>query len=237
MDCPQAVVFDFDYTLADSSRAVVACVAAAFEAMGLPAAAWDDIRRTIGLSLPDTLARLAGEEVRPRAEEFRAHFRRRSDQVMADWTELLPGARSCIERLRGRGMKLAIVSTKFRFRIEDTLRREALAGSFATIIGGDDVTFCKPDPRGLLLAAERLEVDPCEVLYVGDSVTDAETARSAGVPFAAVLSGMTASGEFDVFDPLAVLDSVGELPEFLDKGFPGNASLDDASSAGGQRFR
>ena len=66
---------------------------------------------------------------------------------------------------------------------------------------------------------------------------DEQTARSAGVPFAAVLSGMTDSGEFDVFDPLAVLDSVGELPEFLDKGFPGKGSLDDGFSDGGQRFR
>ncbi len=57
-----AVVFDFDFTLADSSAGVAECVNHALGAMGLPAAAPQAIYRTIGLSLTETLKRLAGAE-------------------------------------------------------------------------------------------------------------------------------------------------------------------------------
>ena len=53
------------------------------------------------------------------------------------------------------------------------------------IVGGEDVEREKPDPAGLSAAVERLDVAPAALLYVGDSPTDAETARRAGVRFAA----------------------------------------------------
>ncbi len=59
------------------------------------------------------------------------------------------------------------------------------------IVGGEDVTCEKPDPEGLLKAVETLGRDKQDVLYVGDSLVDAKTAQSAGVDFAAVLTGTT----------------------------------------------
>ena len=211
----ETVVFDFDYTLADSSRAVVECVNVAFTAMGLAVPSEDEIRRTIGLSLPETLGRLAGEPHRHRAEEFRTFFRARSDEVMVAWTELLPGVPGAVRELKRRGYRLGIVSTKFRIRIEATLEREGLRDPFDTIVGGEDVKEFKPHPEGLLMAAERLAAGPEEMVYVGDSVTDAETAKRAGVPFIALLSGMTPREELEVYEPRAVLGDVGGLAEYL----------------------
>jgi phosphoglycolate phosphatase len=218
----QAILFDFDYTLADSSRAVIECVNMAFEAMVLPPVSEEAVRRTIGTSLPDTLARLAGEEHRPRAEEFRAHFRKRSDEIMVAWTEVYPSVGETVASLHRMGFRLGIVSTKFRHRIQDTLQREGLLDRFDIIVGGEDVAHFKPDPQGLLLAAERAGSRPEQVLYVGDSLTDAETARRAQARFLAVLSGMTAREEFDGYRPEGFLAHVGELPGFLE----GNAGRD-----------
>ena len=143
----ETVVFDFDYTLADSSRAVVECVNVAFTAMGLAVPSEDEIRRTIGLSLPETLGRLAGEPHRHRAEEFRAFFRARSDEVMVQWTVMLPGVPDAVRELKRRGHRLGIVSTKFRMRIEATLEREGLRDPFDMIVGGEDVKEFKPHPE------------------------------------------------------------------------------------------
>ena len=211
----QTILFDFDYTLADSSRAVIECVNVAFDGMGLPPVSAEAVRRTIGTSLPDTLARLAGEEHRPRAEEFRAHFRKRSDEIMVAWTEVYPAAAATAASLREMGFRLGIVSTKFRQRIQDTLRREGLLDRFDIIVGGEDVAHFKPDPQGLLMAAKRAGSRPEQVLYVGDSLIDAETARRAQARFLAVLSGMTAREEFDGYQPEGFLAHVGELPGFL----------------------
>ena len=209
------IVFDFDYTLADSSRAVIECVTVALTDMGLPVPSEDTIRRAIGLSLPETLGRLAGDEQRHRAEEFRAFFRARSDQVMLDWTVMLPGVSDAVRELKRRGYRLEIVSTKFRMRIEATLERVGLRDPFDTIVGGEDVTRFKPDPEGLLMASERLAAEPGKMVYVGDSVTDGETARRAGVPFIALLSGMTPRDDLELYSPRTVLPDIAALVEYL----------------------
>ena len=207
-----AVIFDFDYTLADSSSAVVDCAQGALRAMGLPVASEHAICRTIGLAIPETLAQLAGEEHRHRAAEFQQHWRRRSDEIMVAWTKIYPYVPTALEGLKGCGLTLGIVSTKFRHRIEAVLGREELAHHFDTIVGGEDVEAFKPDPRGLLTAVERLAVARQRVLYVGDSLTDAETAQRAGVAFTAVLSGMTAREEFAGYPVEAILGSAADLP-------------------------
>ena len=210
-----AILFDFDYTLADSSSAVVECANTALGAMGLPIAGEHDICRTIGLALPETLVRLAGEQHRHRADEFRGHWRRRADQIMVAWTQCFPCVPGALDELKQCGFSLGIVSTKYRERIAAVLGREGLAHYFDTIVGGEDVEAFKPDPGGLLAAIERLAVPLERALYVGDSVTDAETARRAGVSFLAVLSGKTAPEEFAAYPNEAVLPSVADLPARL----------------------
>ena len=212
MPTAQTVLFDFDYTLADSSAAVVECMNVAFEAMGLAKAPEEAICRTIGLSLPEALVSLAGEAHRHRSQEFRSHFRRRSDQIMVDWTRLYPAVPHVLASLRDCGLRLGIVSTKNRHRIEAVLGRERLLERFDVIVGGEDVAEYKPDPEGLLLALDRLGSSPQQTAYVGDSTTDAETARRARVPFVAVLSGTTQRDEFAAYQPRHVLETVVEVP-------------------------
>ena len=83
------------------------------------------------------------------------------------------------------------------------------------IVGSEDVEAMKPDPSGLLHAVKTLETPKERCLYVGDSMTDAETARRAGVPFVAVLSGVTEREAFAEYAPAMVLGSAAELPGAL----------------------
>jgi phosphoglycolate phosphatase len=215
----KAVLFDFDYTLADSSDAVVECFNSGLAGIGLAKADPDAIRRTIGLSIPESLVRVAGEVHLPRAEEFRLHWRRRSDEIMVEWTRVFEWTAPTVEELRAAGYRLGIVSTKYRDRIHATLERNGLAGRFDVIVGGEDVERHKPDPEGLLTALARLCLAPRDALYVGDTVTDAEAARQAGMPFVAVLSGMTAERDFEGHPRAAVLPNIAELPGWATQAF------------------
>jgi phosphoglycolate phosphatase len=210
-----AVLFDFDYTLADSSSAVVECANTALRALGLPEASEHDICRTIGLAIPEALARLAGEENRHRVVEFRQHWRKRSDEIMIEWTRFFPYVPAALANLNQCSLSLGIVSTKFRQRIEAGLNREALSHYFDVVVGGEDVKAHKPDPEGLIEALKRLGVPSSRALYVGDSVTDAETAQRAGVAFLAVLSGKTGREEFAGYPVEAILDNVAGLPGLI----------------------
>ena len=210
-----AIIFDFDYTLADSSRGVITCINGALKEMGLQEADEDSIRKTIGLSLPRTLETLTGDSSEEGSREFFRRFMHHADRVMVDQTVLLPHVREVIGDLRTKGMRLGIVSTKFRHRIETILEREHLRDSFEVILGGEDVARHKPDPAGLLRVIDDLKLPRETVLYVGDSVVDAETAHRAGVTFVAVLSGVTPRDAFSASQHRAVLNELTELRPFL----------------------
>ena len=214
----ECVIFDFDYTLADSSDGVINCVNYALKHLGLPAAADDAIRRTIGLSLPHTLVALAGERHACRGEEFMRLFIERADVILHDSIVMYDFVASTVDVLRSSGIRLGIVSSKYRRRIESVLVRDRLEARFEFIVGGEDVKNLKPDPTGLLRAVSALGTPKERCLYVGDSVTDAETARRAEVPFVAVLSGVTEREAFAKYEPVALLESAGELTRVLGAG-------------------
>ncbi len=209
------IIFDFDYTLADSSAGVVTCVNFALHEMDLPTVPPEKIYPTIGLSLPETLRQLTGIQTTEKNIEFSRLFIQKAEKVMVDSTKIFETVPDTIRRLKEQGISLAIVSTKFRYRIEAILRREKLLKYFDVIVGGEDVDRHKPDPEGLLLALEKLRFSPAESVYVGDSIVDAQTARSAGLPFIAVLSGATPRDAFIDHDVFHFLESIRDLPEFL----------------------
>ena len=206
----QTIIFDFDYTLVDSAQGTIDGVNFAFEKMGLPIASDDAVRRTIGLSLPDILTALAGDAYAKCVDEFIRLFLQRADETMVALAKFYMGIPETVKALRGLNIQLAIVSQKRRDYIQGILERANLLEPFAVIVGGGDAPY-KPDPEGLLLAITETESHPENCLYVGDSVTDAETARRAGIAFIAVLSGVTPRTAFEDYDVYEILEDVSEL--------------------------
>ncbi|MEW6749624.1 MAG: HAD family hydrolase [Candidatus Latescibacterota bacterium] len=210
-----AVLFDFDYTLGDASGGIVDCVNFALQGMGMPPAPEVDIRRTVGMSLPTCFATLTGDCTPARVPAFVRLFTERADQVMLGGTRLFPTVAAMLGALAGAGLRLGIVSTKFHRRLEQITQRDGVRPFFAILVGGDDVPAPKPDPTGLLQAAVALGAGPRQCLYVGDSTVDGETARRAGVDFAAVLTGATPASDLEAYRPVAILSAVSELPGLL----------------------
>ena len=215
MVAPRAILFDFDYTLADSSEGVIESVNRALESMGMQRQPDAAIRGTIGLSLGRTFMDLTGGPA-ARASQFSELFIQRADEVMADHTSLLPDTRAAVTALAGRSHRLGVVSTKFRRRIETVLTRDGLRAPFDVIIGGEDVPAHKPDPACLLAALAALDIRADEALYVGDSEVDGEAASRAGMSFVGVLTGMAPEASLTAWGPVVVLPTVGRLPEWLE---------------------
>ena len=208
----QAIICDFDFTLADSSPGVVACVNEALASLGLPLASAERIHATIGLSLPHTLQALTGITDPVIATAFTRDFVVHADQVMHGLTLLYPWVAETVLALRAAGQRLGIVSSKYRYRIERILAEGGLASQFEVIIGGEDVPQHKPDPAGLLLALQRLNLPAPEVLYVGDHPVDAEAASRARLPFMAVLTGASDVPSFTPYPVHSFLANVSQLP-------------------------
>ncbi|MHA2180826.1 MAG: HAD family hydrolase [Promethearchaeota archaeon] len=212
----RGIIFDFDFTLADSSKGVIECVNYAVKKLGFTEFSNEKIKKTIGLTLEKSFTSLVGKQHLDKAEKFKHYFIEKADEVMADFTILFKETPNTIKLLHKKGVKLGIVSTKFHYRIMNILRREGLLDFFDAIIGGEDVQEHKPDPRGLLGAINKLNLSISQVIYIGDSLTDAETAFRAGVSFVGVLSGVTPQNTFENYPVMQILKDISEIPKLLD---------------------
>lgn len=209
------IIFDFDYTLVDSSHGVEECVNYSLKKLGEPPQPYDVISKTIGLSLPETYRKLTNHDADTEIEQFSKFFVERADQVMAKRTIIFDGIADLLEMLVSNGLTLAICSTKFRYRIKEILQRQGLLLFFKAIVGAEDVDHHKPNPVGILKTIERLQCSPDKCLYVGDSLVDAEAAKRAHIHFVAVLSGTTRAEEFASHHNYAVIDTANDLPSIL----------------------
>jgi phosphoglycolate phosphatase len=212
------LLFDFDYTLVDSSRPCAECINFALQQMGFPAVPFETACRTIGLSLPDTFEKLVGLKDPDQKADFARLFIVKAEEVMVEWTRMMDPVPDLLPALKQKGMRLGIVSTKYRHRMVSILNREKLTSYFDIIIGAEDVQQFKPHPEGIRKALQALGADGQSSLYIGDSPTDARTAAHAGIDFMAVLTGTTTADEFRAFRPMAILPHLGELTEWLNNG-------------------
>ena len=191
----KAYLFDFDYTLADSSRGIVTCFRNVLLRHGYSQVGEYNIKRTIGKTLEESFSILTGITNEQQIAAFKEEYVEEAKIHMTANTFLYPETSNVLQSLKECGARLGIISTKFRFRINELLRQHFDEGFFNIIIGGEDVQHAKPHPEGLLLAIHHLDLTPADVLYIGDSVVDAQTAQAANVDFAGILHGMTTIDE------------------------------------------
>jgi phosphoglycolate phosphatase len=212
-----AVVFDFDFTLADASHGIVDCINHALQGMGLGAEPASSILPTIGLSLRDTLIALKGDAQAGRFAEFHDLFVERADVVMTRSTRLYPATPGTLRALSARGVKIGICTNKYRYRVVEVLEREDLLNAVQLVVGCEDMAELKPHPEGLWRSLDGLQAPLCASLYVGDSATDAEAAQRAGIPFVAVRSDLTPADSLARFPLLATLEDVAALLPWLEE--------------------
>lgn len=213
----KAILFDFDYTLGDSTVPIVASYTAALTEMGWPAPDREAVRATIGYTLQDGYTMLTGDNDPERRERFFPLFKAHATPVMIRDSVLCPGAEKVLNWLGEQGIQTGIVSTKGGDQIAGIFQKYGLREGLSLIIGGQDVKKNKPDPEGLNLAVERLDLEKKDILFCGDTVIDAETAKRAGVDFCAVLNGTTLAEAFIEYPHVHVAPDLGDLLDWLQK--------------------
>lgn len=204
-------LFDFDYTLADSSRGIVMCYRNVLERHHHTGITDETIKRTIGKTLQESFSIMTGITDADTLEMYRKEYVKEADTHMTANTFLFPETIEVLTRMKKNEAKLGIISTKYRYRIMELLGKKLPENFLDIIVGGEDVQHPKPAPEGVLFAIGHLGCRKEDVLYVGDSTVDAETAQAAQVDFAGVLHGATTYDELAAYPHVAIMKTLAEL--------------------------
>jgi len=206
------VLFDLDGTVVDSGAIILASMRhATREVLGREYGDEELMQAVGGPGLEAQMAALAPDRVDELVSAYRAH-----NEPLHDELEACQGMLDVLERLHDEGRRLGIVTAKRRSTVELAFARVPVEHLFETVVGGDETERHKPDPRPLLLAAERMHVAPAEAAYVGDSPFDIRAAKAAGMHAIGVTWGRIHDrARLEAEVPDAVVDSAEELLERL----------------------
>lgn len=210
-------VFDCDGTLVDGQAGVCHAMEQAFVQSGLPAPDRHQVRRIVGLSLPQAIRLLApatDEATRTEIDrQYRDIFRaaREAGQLVEP---LYDGLREVLDTLRTRGWTLGIATGKADRGLAHCLATHGLTGHFATLQTADRHPS-KPHPAMLLAALDEAMADPAEAVMIGDTEYDIAMAVNAGVRAIGVDWGYHTVQELRAAGADAVATSPAHLLELL----------------------
>lgn len=210
----QAVIFDLDGTLIDSAPDIHAAGTTVLQRHGLEPFTLVEARSFVGHGAAVYIERCMA--ARGRQDDTAMHAQLLEDflalyEDAVHLTQLYPGVVECLEALASAGLRLGLCTNKPERPTRSVLAHLGLTGHFDAMVGGDTLAVRKPDPAPLHEAVRRIGAR--DVIYVGDSEVDAETASSAGVPFALFTNGyrktpverLAHDGRFDEFGALPAM--------------------------------
>ena len=202
---PLAVIFDIDGTIVDNMHLHAEAFAAFAERHGLPPLTVEDRARLDGRRNSEIFPILFKRDV-PREEWIAYEHEKEGLYRELSRGRLTPlnGLRALIDRLRTRGIAMALATSAPEPNVVHTLRELDLDDAFAVIVRGDQVPRGKPAPDVFIEAARRLNVAPRECLVFEDAPMGVAAARAAGMPVVALTTSFPASHFASLPDPPSV---------------------------------
>ncbi|GAB5389372.1 MAG: HAD hydrolase-like protein [Alphaproteobacteria bacterium] len=213
---PQAVLFDWDMTLADGWAVIVESMNATLNSFGREAMTSKEMRFHIRRSLRDSFPGLFGEEWQKARKIYYQHFNR----LHLDHIAPLDGAQELLDGMRDMQIPIGMISNKGGKSLREEVELLGWTDRFGVILGAGDCKADKPDPAPVLRACEVMGLTCCpSIIYAGDMDVDMELAARCGLTGALIggadhplheraveLSSITLA------NPLALLEYVANLP-------------------------
>ena len=211
-----AVLFDFDGTVADTGEGVFLCVRYAIDAHGLEQPSDEDIRKFIGppmiVSYHTLYPQLNDDEVQSLMQSYREKYA----EVGLYKYKLYDGITELLKKLNENGIKTAVASSKPQEALENIIKVSGIDKYFDCIVGADR-NYTDSDKATIVEEAiKRTGVtDKSLVLMVGDRKYDIVGAHKAGIACAAVLFGYGSQEEFDEYQADYIVNSFKEVEKIV----------------------
>lgn len=197
------VIFDLDGTLLNTIADLAASANYALKTLGFPLRKEEECRSFVGNGVTKLLERSLpeGAKTPENIEKMRAVFQAHYDAHNIDSTSVYPGISALLETLQSRGIKLAVASNKYQSATEKLIKHYFPQISFCGVFGAREGVPVKPNPQVVTDILQLVPAPKEEVLYVGDSDVDMQTARNASLRACAVLWGFRSCTQLEPYHP------------------------------------
>ena len=212
----EAVIFDWDGTLADTRQVVVASFQKALSDIHCEISD-EFIERRIGIGSAETFREiLRSSKMRFDETLIKSLVKKKihNEIEMSGDVKLFDGSLDLLEHLQGK-VKLGLASMNDRDVISNLLKITGTQRFFDVILTADDVSEPKPNPEIFLKCARKLRSSPERCVVVEDSVFGVKAAKTAKMGCIAVLTGLYSRGELEKANPDLIVDSLKGKSEVL----------------------
>ncbi|UUP15589.1 phosphoglycolate phosphatase [Nitratireductor thuwali] len=211
---PPIIVFDLDGTLIDTAPDLLDSLNHCLQTANVPPVEAAEIRRFVGFGSRVMIERAFADHGQPLIEgqldALQALFLEHYSAAMPGKSRPFAGVPEAITRFRKAGYLTAVCTNKLEGLSVSLLDALEMTELFGAVCGADTFAHRKPDPRHLLETIERCGGDRDRAVMVGDSRTDIDTAKAAGIPVVAVDFGYT-DVHVSTFEPSRVISHFDEL--------------------------
>lgn len=197
------VVFDVDGTLFDTKRGIVACFNSVMEDNGYKRLTAQEENTIIGPPIRDSIRSYATED-KELVEELTAEFKKKYAEKYIKQSEIYPNSKKLLNALKDKEILLGIATLKTKSQAIRLLEFESIKELFVTIHGSEDNNKSKE----AMLKEIKSEFGDLEYYYLGDTMTDYKSAKSASYKFIACDYGY---GEIDEVEGYHVKDILDAL--------------------------
>ena len=210
------VIFDLDGTLLNTIADLALSTNYALNKVGFPTHEVEAYNFMVGNGINKLFERALpeGEKTEENVLRIRKEFIPYYDRHNADASRPYPGIPELLSALQSKGIQIAVASNKYQTATQKLIAHYFPEIHFTAVLGQREGINVKPDPTIVFDILKLADVAKEEVLYVGDSGVDMQTAANAGVTACGVTWGFRPRTELEPFQPTYIVDTADEILEF-----------------------
>ena len=219
------VLFDLDGTLVDTAPDLMNAHNHVMKKYGYETKSTEDIRKLVGKGSASLIGRsvwgqakkefsLVNDQIikKEMVKEFIDYY---ANNIAVE-SKLVNGVLEFLNWSKKNNISMGVCTNKQEYLSIDLLKKLKIYDYFEYIAGSDTFDYCKPDPRHLTNVIEIMQGDIKKSLMIGDSETDAESAKAAGIPFILLEDGYTEKKVSEIYHDYLVKDFVN-IEEIISK--------------------
>ena len=212
------ILFDLDGTLVDTAPDLMRAHNHVMKKFGYPTKSTEEIRNLVGQGAGAMLGRSIWGQAK---KEFgKVQDEKTKKEMIKDFTDfygknivnestLINGVKDFLIWSKKNSISMAVCTNKTEYLAIDLLKKIGIYDFFEYVAGHNTFDYCKPDPRHLTSVIEILQGDIKKSLMIGDSETDANAAKDAGIPVILMEDGYTEKKTNEIYHNHLVKDFIG----------------------------